>query len=477
MRFTLDASKRLAEEPETGHNRWHPEIEPLARVGQDEEITLETRDGIDGQLTAESTHADARPEALDLGLGHPLTGPLFVEGASPGDVLEVELVSFEAADFGVAAIIPGFGFLADLFTEPFVAKFELADGFARSAELPGVAIPADIFPGVIGVAPSRARMESIRAREAELAERGGAVAGQSPEASVPPLAAEGLRTVPPRELGGNLDVRGLVAGSRAYFAVDVPGALFSIGDLHFAQGDGETCGTGIEMAGAATVRFRVHKNPTWRPSFPAYETPPQRPRRTFATTGISLDDEGRNESMDLTLATRRALLEMIDWLDAERGLSREAAYVLVSAAVDLRLSEIVDVPNPLVSAVVPLDIFEEPSREAIVRERRRAEIEGALSTERRRDAALSTRVEQAARNLAAWQTDADVLARLDPASAQTLRELGSILPEPGDAQRERLETKLAELEGELGTCRERQRALHAYLDALDEAERSSSGGG
>lgn len=467
MRLTVDTTKPLADEPASGHNRWHPEIEPLARVGQDEEITLETRDGIDGQLTASSSHADARQEALNLGLGHPLTGPIFVDGATPGDVLEVEFVSFEAADFGVAAIIPGFGFLADLFADPFVAKFDLTDGFARSEELPGVAIPADIFPGVVGVAPSHESMAAIRAREGQLAERGGAVAGQNPEAAVPALAAEGLRTIPPRELGGNMDVRGLVAGSRAYFPVEVPGALFSIGDLHFAQGDGETCGTGIEMAGAATVRFRVHKNPAWRPRFPAYETPPQRPRRTFATTGIPLDDHGRNESMDLGLATRRALLEMIDWLGAEHGLSREAAYVLVSVAVDLRLSEIVDVPNPLVSAVVPLDVFEKPSREDIVRARRRAEIQGALATERRRAAALATRVEQAARNVTGWRTDAQVMERLDDASVETLRDMRTILPEPGDDARERMEQKLAELEGELATCRERQRALGAYLDALD----------
>ncbi len=465
MRIAVDASRPLADEPSSGHNRWHPEIEPIARVPQDEEITAETRDGIDGQLTAASSHADA--DQLDLGVGHPLTGPLFVEGAAPGDVLEVEFVAFEAADFGVAAVIPGFGFLADLFEQPFVAKFRLEDGFARSDELPGVTLPADIFPGVVGVAPSHELMAEVRARETELAERGGVVAGQNPEAAVPASAADGLRTIPPREIGGNLDVRGLVAGSRAYFPVQVPGALFSIGDLHFAQGDGETCGTGIEMAGAATVRFRVHKNPTWRPRFPAYETPPQRPRRTFATTGISLDDDGRNESMDLELATRRAIVEMIGWLGAEHDLSREAAYVLVSAAVDLRLSEIVDVPNPLVSAVVPLDIFTEPSRDKIVREKRRAEVQGRLATERRRDEALSGRLEQALRNATAWRTDARVINDMDDAAVALLQEMRVLLPEPDGDARERVDGKVTELQAELDTCRERQRALTAYLDALD----------
>ncbi|MFQ5427097.1 MAG: acetamidase/formamidase family protein, partial [Gaiellales bacterium] len=179
MRISLDAGKRLAEEPGTGHNRWHPDIPPIARIGQSEELTLETRDGIDGQLTAASSHADAAN--LNLGLGHPMTGPVYVEGAVPGDVLEVELVAFEAASFGVAAIIPGFGFLADLFPEPFVARFELRDGFASSEELPGVALPADIFPGVVGVAPSHELLSEGRRREDELRERGGSVADPLPE--------------------------------------------------------------------------------------------------------------------------------------------------------------------------------------------------------------------------------------------------------------------------------------------------------
>ncbi len=150
----------------------------------------------------------------------------------------------------------------------------------------------------------------------------------------------------------------LVAGSRLLLPVDVPGALFSVGDLHFAQGEGEVCGTGIEVAGAVTVRFGLRKQPTWRPPFPAYETPGLPARPAFATTGLSVDEDGRNESLDLSLATRRALLAMLDHLILERGLGRESAYALMSVAVDLRLSEVVDVPNPVVSALLPLDIFE-----------------------------------------------------------------------------------------------------------------------
>src|SRR6185312_2326801 len=225
---------------------------------------------------------------LDLGLGHPLTGPVYVAGAEPGDVLEVELLRYETDDFGTTAVIPGFGYLADLFPDPFLVKWEIAGRLARADELPGVAVPEDAFAGVIGVAPSHERLEAFRRREESLRGRGEPVADSMPEGAVPPEAAEGLRTIPPRELGGNLDIRQLVAGSRLWLPVDVPGSLFSVGDLHFAQGDGEVCGTAIEVAGALTVRFGVHKSGTW-PRFPSYETPARPGRRAFATTGIPVE--------------------------------------------------------------------------------------------------------------------------------------------------------------------------------------------
>jgi formamidase len=288
---------------------------------------------------------------MHLGLGHPLSGPVYVSGAKPGDVLEVELLSYEWADFGSTAVIPGFGFLADLFPEPYLVKWEIADGFARSEELPGVAVPEETFAGVVGVAPSRERMEAFRQREEALRARGQAVADPYPEAAVPREAADGIRTIPPRETGGNLDVRQLVAGSRVWLPVDVPGALFSIGDLHFSQGDGEVCGTAIEVAGAVTVRLSVLEGSARR--FPAYETPARPGRRSFATVGVPVDD-----GMDLNAAARAALVEMIDHLEATYGFERPAAYALCSVAVDLRISEVVDVPNPVVSALLPLDVFE-----------------------------------------------------------------------------------------------------------------------
>jgi formamidase len=331
------------------HNRWHPDIPPVAEVASGDEIRLETEEGLAGQLTRESTHADAG--RLHLGLGHPLSGPVYVQGAEPGQTLEVEFLSYESADFGVTPILPGFGFLADLFPEPYLVKWEIAGGVARSAELPGVAIPEELFAGVVGVAPSPERMSAYRRREETLRAAGQPVAEPYPEAAVPPEAAGGLRTIPPRETGGNLDVRQLVAGSRLWLPVAVPGALFSIGDLHFAQGDGEVCGTAIEVAGAATVRLRLLEGRRGR--FPSYETPARPGRRSFATVGIPVD-----EGMDLNAAARAALVEMIDHLVAEHGFERPAAYALCSAAVDLRVSEVVDVPYPVVSALLPLDIFE-----------------------------------------------------------------------------------------------------------------------
>jgi formamidase len=335
---------------ESAHNRWHPDIEPVATLRPGDVATLETRDGLDGQLTRASTHADCA--RIDLGLPHPLTGPLVIDGAEPGDVLEVELLGYETPAFGVNCVVPGFGFLDDVFTEPFLVPWELEGGLARSPELPGVSVPAVPHAGVVGVAPSHELMAAQRDREARIRLAGGPVADDEPGTAVPPSAASGLRTIPPRETGGNLDIRRLVAGSTLYLPVHVPGALLSLGDVHFAQGDGEVCGTGIEITACVTVRVGVRRG-GWKPRFPAYRTPGESGRPCFATTGIPAE-----EGMNLTVAARAALLAMIDWLEAEHGLARAAAYCLCSACVDLHLSQVVDVPYPLVSALIPLEVFE-----------------------------------------------------------------------------------------------------------------------
>jgi formamidase len=335
----------------SAHNRWHPALEPVAVVEPGREIVLETRDGLDGQLTRDSTDADCA--TLDLGLAHPLTGPVFVDGAEPGDVLAVELLGYETPGFGVNAVIPGFGLLADIFVEPFLVRWELDGSHARSHEVPGVAVPASPHAGGVGVAPTAEPMEAQRAREERIRASGGPVADPLPEAALPQTAASGLRTIPPRETGGNLDIRRLVAGATLLLPVQVPGALLSVGDIHFAQGDGEVCGTGIEIEAAVRLRCEILAAQPWAPQFPAYRTPGASRGPAFATTGIPVDD-----AMDLTVAARNALLAMIDWLEAEHGLPRPAAYCLCSACVDLHLSQVVDVPYPLVSALIPLEVFE-----------------------------------------------------------------------------------------------------------------------
>jgi formamidase len=264
------------------------------------------------------------------------------------------VLGYETDDFAWTAIWPGSGFLGDLFDRPFLAKWELSEDIGRSEQLPGVAMPACVHAGTVGVAPSRRLLEQAREREAAAATAN----PPSPALAWPPVAASGLRTYPPRENGGNMDIRDLGPGARLWLPVHVAGALLSVGDLHFAQGDGEVCISAIETGGSASLRVSVRRD-GWLPRFPCYRAPPRPPRPVFATTGIPLADDGSQADLDLGLATRRALLELLSWLEHERGLEREAAYVLMSVAAELRVSELVDAPNALVSAALPLDVFED----------------------------------------------------------------------------------------------------------------------
>ncbi len=361
----LDYSKRCAGEPTKGHNRWHPDIPPAIEVEPGEEVVIQTRNALDGEVTPSSKATDLLN--VNLNLVHPLTGPVYVKGAEPGDLLEVNILNIESARWGFTTIIPGFGFLRDLFLEPYVVHWNISDGYAESPDLPGVRIPGAPFMGTIGVAPSRKLRQEILLREEELRRRGGAVLGPEPDGAVPatePVASEGLRTVPPRENGGNVDIKQLTAGVRLLLPTFTEGALFSAGDAHFAQGDSECCGTAVEMDCTLHVNFQVRRGEASRRniSFPIFErddyfiSPEMAaPRRFLAVTGMCIAD-GVNESENATLAARHALLNMIQLL-MERGWSREQAYCICSVAVDLKLSEIVDVPNFVVSAFLPLDIF------------------------------------------------------------------------------------------------------------------------
>jgi formamidase len=364
----IDRSRPLTQEPETGHNRWHPGIAPRVRCAPGDEVVLETRDALDGQITADASVDDVA--SCNLNVVHPLTGPVHVEGAEPGDLLVVDVVDVEPPSFGFTVQIPGFGFLRDEFPDPHLVRWEIADGSATSEDLPGVRIPGSPFLGTFGLAPSLEQMGRIAAREQDLLERGGVVLPPDPTNAVPDdpdIAGEALRTVPPRENVGNVDIKQTGAGTRCFMPVWTEGGLFSAGDAHFAQGDGEVCGTAIEIASTARFRFDVRKGEaaergirSLQYSREDYFIPPEysAPRRFYATTGFSVDGDGTNHSEDVTLATRNALLAMVDHIVAEHGYDRQQAYALTSVAVDLKISELPDVPNMLVSAFLPLDIFE-----------------------------------------------------------------------------------------------------------------------
>lgn len=359
QRIGIDRSRPLAEEPHTGHNRFHPEIAPICALAPGEEILLETRDAFDGQLPPGS--ADRDVGRMDGGRVHPLTGPLWIEGAAPGDGLEIEFLAIEPQPHGVSCILPGFGLLRDRFPDPYLVHWQIADGWATAERLPGIRIPGAPFLGVSAVAPSAALLERWSAREQRLVELGGEAQLPDVCGAVPggACAAAGLRTIPPRENGGNFDVRQLTRGARLLLPVYVEGALFSAGDAHFAQGDGEVCATAIEMGATARLRFRLHKG--WaagRPDLgPVFELPAQPAAgAALGAMGMPITAGGENRAGDLELASRNALLNLMDLLEA-RGYDPEQAYVICSVAADLRLSNVVNSPNFVVSALLPRSIF------------------------------------------------------------------------------------------------------------------------
>lgn len=365
--ININRSKRLKEESHTGHNRWHTDILPVLEVEPGEEVTLETRDASDGQIQPGMTVTDL--EHLDTKVAHPLTGPVYIKGAKPGDLLEIEYLDIIPQSAGWTRFRPGGGFLHDVFPEPYLVHWEMNGDWATSSQLPRVRIPNGSFMGTAGLAPSRVQLEAWTRREADLVARGGIAYLPDPKDAVPsdgPVAHEGLRTIPPRENCGNVDAKQLTKGSRLLIPVTVEGALYSVGDGHFAQGDSECCLTAIEMGATAVVQFRVHQgeaerhNIRWpRFAHSGYFAAPKwaAPRNFIATMGMSVREDGTQEDADLTLAARNALLNMIELLQ-ERGWSREQAYVICSVAVDLKVSNVVDVPNVTVSAFLPEDIFQ-----------------------------------------------------------------------------------------------------------------------
>lgn len=363
----IDRSKQLGDEQEVGHNRWHPDIKPVAEVEQGQTVGIETRDAFDGQFNHDTV--EEQVAGCNLNLIHPLTGPVYVKGAEPGDLLEVKVQEVTPEAFGFTVQVPGFGFLRDIYTEPYIIHWDIADGFATSDDLPGVKIPGAPFMGVIGTAPSHELLEQINKRETDLQERGGAVLLPDTTDAVPVdagIASKAVRTIAPHETGGNVDIKQLTAGTTVRIPVYTEGALFSVGDAHFAQGDNESCGTAVEMGATFYGSFNLLKGEAKKRNIQDmqfyrddYFTTPEMavPQRFFATTGQSYTRDGVAQSEDTTLAARNALLNMIEYLVTERGYTEQQAYAICSVAVDLRISEMVDVPNFVVSALLPAGYF------------------------------------------------------------------------------------------------------------------------
>ena len=358
----IDYGVPLSREPHKGHNRWHPSVDPVLRCRAGDEVVIEARDGTDLQFNCDSTSADI--ESMNPSRVHPLTGPIYVDGAEPGDLLAVEILDVATGSFGFTAQIPGFGFLRDKFPEAHLTRWEIAGGWATSPDLAGVRVPGAPFMGIMGVAPSTEMLLRVTAREDEMLRRGELALPPEPMGAVPAggdIAETGLRTIPPRENGGNVDIKQLTVGTTVLIPVFVEGALFSAGDGHFAQGDGEVCGTAIETNATLRARFGLRKGQATGPGAGIRFEQSDRSRPiggpTYATTGLPIDSEGVGHAENLTLAARNATLSMIDYLEAQHGYTRQQAYTICSVAVDLQVSEVVDVPNFVVTAFFPLAVL------------------------------------------------------------------------------------------------------------------------
>jgi acetamidase/formamidase len=300
------------------HFGWNNANQPVVMARPGETIEFHPVDSSGGQLTKASSVADIA--RLDFAKVNPVAGPVFVDGARPGDAIKVTLLDFAPSGWGWTANIPGFGLLADQFKEPALHIWSYDKGSLTPAAYgPGGKVPLKPFCGTIGLAPAEPGTHSI---------------------------------VPPRRVGGNMDIRDLAAGSELYLPVEVEGGLFSVGDTHAAQGDGEVCGTAIESPCSLAARFDLVKGANLK--FPRFTTPGPVARHLDhkgyeATTGIA---------PDLMEATRAAVLGMIELLSRRHKMSEVEAYMLCSVAGDLRISEVVDMPNWVVSFYFPRCVFE-----------------------------------------------------------------------------------------------------------------------
>ena len=297
------------------HFTWDAGNAPVLTIDSGDTVVVHTRDVSDNQIGPDST-VDVIA-GLDWDRVYPLAGPIAVNGAQPGDTLAIEVLDLHTQGWGWTAILPGLGLLADDFPDAYLRIFDLTAGDVTYLR-EDIAIPIEPFLGTMGVCPAGASAQPV---------------------------------MPPGRFGGNMDTRQLTRGTTLYLPVQVDGALFSCGDAHGAQGDGEVCVTGLESPMYGALRFTLHKD---RPiPAPQYLTAgPLAPRVAdapwYGTTGVG---------PDLYVGAQEAVRAMVDHLAAEHGLSPEDAYLLCSLCVDLRISEIVDAGEYVVSALLPLQIF------------------------------------------------------------------------------------------------------------------------
>jgi len=386
--FPLDNSRPFTDQKQRGHNRWHPDIPPVASVRPGEVFRLDCREWFDGAIRNDDSAEDVRHAPLQN--VHVLSGPVHVEGAQPGDLLLVDILAVEPCPedsgplagmgwgyTGVFAKSNGGGFLCDYFPDAYKVIWDFKGDVASSRHIPECSYVGIRHPGLMGTAPSAALLASWNAREQALIDT---VPYRVPPLALPPLeqgavlgslegeahqraAAEAARTAPPRENGGNQDIKNLTAGSRVFYPVFVPGAKLSVGDLHFSQGDGEItfCGA-IEMGGYVELHvdlikegmstYGVEENAVFMPGItaPLYS-------EWLAFSGVSVDRHGQQHYLNSQLAYERACLHAIEYL-TRFGYSEIQAYMILgSAPVEGRLSGVVDIPNSCATVYLPRRIF------------------------------------------------------------------------------------------------------------------------
>lgn len=381
--FKVDLTKPMNEQEMPGHNRWHPDIPPVASVKPGAVFRIECKDWTDGQIKNDDNPNDIRD--VDLSVVHVLSGPIEVEGAKPGDILVVDILDIGALQgdewgfTGIFAKENGGGFLTEHFPTANKAIWDFQGIYTTSRHIPGVRFAGITHPGLIGCAPSHELLAKWNKRERELVAADpdrvpplatlpnpqNAILGGLKGSEFEQAAAEAARTVPPREHGGNCDIKNLSRGSRIYFPVYVDGAKLSMGDIHFSQGDGEItfCGA-IEMSGYIDLHVDIIKGGVDKYGMvnPIFKPGPVEPRYSeyLVFEGISVDEfDGKQYYMDAHVAYRRACLNAIEYLK-KFGFTGEQAYLLLSCApVEGRVSGIVDIPNVCCTVAIPTEIFDQ----------------------------------------------------------------------------------------------------------------------